>query len=108
VCSNKESRVRELMKFEMREQYSNKMYKVGKMVGIKMKYGVGEQCSNMEYGVRELIKFKTRELYSNMMYEVRRMVGIKMKYGVGEQGTMELELELWRRWYRASPKGHHP
>ena len=53
LCSNMESGVREL-KFEMRELYSNVRYEVRKllmtktnkvreMVGIKMKYGVGEQ-----------------------------------------------------------------
>ena len=53
LCSNMESGVREL-KFEMGELYSNVRYEVRKllmtktnkvreMVGIKMKYGVGEQ-----------------------------------------------------------------
>jgi hypothetical protein len=32
-----------MVKFKMRELYSNMMYEVRKMVGIKMKYGVGEQ-----------------------------------------------------------------
>jgi hypothetical protein len=103
VSSNVESGVREQIKFEMRKLYSIKVYE---MVGIEMKCGVGEHCRNVDSGVRELTEFETRELYSSKVYEVRRMMGIEMEYEVGEQGTTELE--LWRRWYRASPRGHHP
>jgi hypothetical protein len=90
--------VRELLRFDMVGLDGNKMYEMGTeelirfdMMGTEM----GEHCSNMESGVRERAEFEMRwELCSYTVYEVRRMMGFKE--------------ELWDRWYRASPKGHHP
>ena len=93
-----ESMMRELRRFDMMGlDSSNKMYEMGTEEVIRfgmMGSEMGKQYNNMESGVRERAEFEMRELYSYTVYEVRRRMGFKE--------------ELWDRWYRASPKGHHP